>query len=465
MGKTSKKTKMINWLKKNYTNMPDCIVYLIGKIGNSFSYKVRYGKDFYSTYEKLKETEFLSKVEIDRLVLNNLEYIIKYAYEHVPYYKEKYSDLNIEEFNSFEDIEKLPFLDKSIVRENTDKLISNEFDKKDLIVKATSGSTGMPLGLYMNKETTLKEWAFVVHIWEQIGYNKSSKRIIMRELDDKTRGNCYFDPIKQELRIDVSSMTDENMEIYCKAIEKYKPEFVHGYPSATILLCQYINKRGFLNHQFKGVLPSSEGMSLDEVNFVKDTLKCPVLSFYGHTERLVMAGQCKESESYHVEPLYGYCELIDQNGDVIHEKGITGEIVATGFCNTAMPLIRYKTGDLAQWGEECQKCGKHYKVLEKLEGRTTEYLVGMDNTKIPLTSFSYSFYQQHLKAFQFYQEEIGKVTVRCIFENNVTDEDKEYVLNSLTQDSKNKIEFKLESWKELSRKTSGKRELIIQKLK
>ena len=65
-----------------------------------------------------------------------------------------------------------------------------------------------------------------------------------------------------------------------------------------------------------------------------------------------MAGQCECSECYHVEPLYGYCELIDKNGEVIREEGKTGEIVATGFCNTGMPLIRYKTGDLAEWGFE-----------------------------------------------------------------------------------------------------------------
>lgn len=335
--------------------------------------------------------------------------------------------------------------------------------KSELIQKKTSGSTGMPLAIYMNKDTTLKEWAFVVHIWERIGFTSKSSRILMREIEDKNKGICYFDGLKNELRIDISNMTPENMEIYCKAIERYKPDYIHGYPSATLQLCKFIEKRG-IKHQFKGVLPSSEGMSKEEVNYIKRVLNCPCLSFYGHTERLVMAGQCECSECYHVEPLYGYCELIDKNGEVIREEGKTGEIVATGFCNTGMPLIRYKTGDLAEWSLKKCSCGRNYKLLKKLEGRTTEYLVDRNNNKISLTAFRYSFYEQHVNSFQFYQDEPGKVFVRIIPEEDFTELDKKNILQTLEEDCNSQIEFSIEKVKSISKKKSGKRELIIQKL-
>ena len=464
MENISVKNSLINWLKDNYTKMPEPVVYMIGKVGNRFGYKARYGKSFSSIYEELERTEFLPREELDKIVLEKLIGQIQYAYEHVPYYRDVWKNLHIENVANFSDIACLPLIDKEIVKKNTDALISDLFKKEELIQKKTSGSTGMPLAVYMNKDTTLKEWAFVTHIWKQIGYNSKSTRLIMRELDDQSRGKCYFDPIKNEMRIDITAMTDENLDIYCSAIEKYKPDFVHGYPSATLTFCQYVEKHG-LKHQFKGVLPSSEGMSADEAEYIRSVLKCPILSFYGHTERLVMAGQCKDSEAYHVEPLYGYVELVDETGKIIHETGVTGEIVATGFCNTAMPLVRYRTGDLAQWGEACPHCGKHYRILKKLEGRTTEYHVDADNIKIALTSFHYSFYEQHLKAFQFYQEVPGEVTVRYIAEDGFNSEDKEYILKTLTEDANDKIQFVMEPRTELSRKKSGKRELIIQKLK
>lgn len=457
------KNEMINIIKHHYEEIPTPILNMIGAVGNQFGYGLRYGKSFSKVYEELRKTEFFSEEELDNIVKEKLIEQIKYAYKYVPYYRENYNENDVKTMDSLSDIERFPFIDKEIVKSNEDQFISDKFKKSELIQKKTSGSTGMPLAIYMNKDTTLKEWAFVVHIWERIGFTSKSSRILMREIEDKNKGICYFDGLKNELRIDISNMTPENMEIYCKAIERYKPDYIHGYPSATLQLCKFIEKRG-IKHQFKGVLPSSEGMSKEEVNYIKRVLNCPCLSFYGHTERLVMAGQCECSECYHVEPLYGYCELIDKNGEVIREEGKTGEIVATGFCNTGMPLIRYKTGDLAEWSLKKCSCGRNYKLLKKLEGRTTEYLVDCNNNKISLTAFRYSFYEQHVNSFQFYQDEQGKVFVRIIPEEDFTELDKRNILKTLEEDCDSQIEFCIEKVKSISKKKSGKRELIIQKL-
>lgn len=457
------KNEMINIIKHHYEEIPTPILNMIGAVGNQFGYGLRYGKSFSKVYEELRKTEFFSEEELDNIVKEKLIEQIKYAYKYVPYYRKNYNENDVKTMDSLSDIERFPFIDKEIVKSNEDQFISDKFKKSELIQKKTSGSTGMPLAIYMNKDTTLKEWAFVVHIWERIGFTSKSSRILMREIEDKNKGICYFDGLKNELRIDISNMTPENMEIYCKAIERYKPDYIHGYPSATLQLCKFIEKRG-IKHQFKGVLPSSEGMSKEEVNYIKRVLNCPCLSFYGHTERLVMAGQCECSECYHVEPLYGYCELIDKNGEVIREEGKTGEIVATGFCNTGMPLIRYKTGDLAEWSLKKCSCGRNYKLLKKLEGRTTEYLVDCNNNKISLTAFRYSFYEQHVNSFQFYQDEPGKVFVRIIPEEDFTELDKKNILQTLEEDCNSQIEFSIEKVKSISKKKSGKRELIIQKL-
>ena len=457
------KNEMINIIKHHYEEIPTPILNMIGAVGNQFGYGLRYGKSFSKVYEELRKTEFFSEEELDNIVKEKLIEQIKYAYKYVPYYRENYNENDVKTMDSLSDIERFPFIDKEIVKSNEDQFISDKFKKSELIQKKTSGSTGMSLAIYMNKDTTLKAWAFVVHIWERIGFTSKSSRILMREIEDKNKGICYFDGLKNELRIDISNMTPENMEIYCKAIERYKPDYIHGYPSATLQLCKFIEKRG-IKHQFKGVLPSSEGMSKEEGNYIKRVLNCPCLSFYGHTERLVMAGQCECSECYHVEPLYGYCELIDKNGEVIREEGKTGEIVATGFCNTGMPLIRYKTGDLAEWSLKKCSCGRNYKLLKKLEGRTTEYLVDCNNNKISLTAFRYSFYEQHVNSFQFYQDEPGKVFVRIIPEEDFTELDKRNILKTLEEDCDSQIEFCIEKVKSISKKKSGKRELIIQKL-
>ena len=458
------KNSIIIWLKDHQDSIPRSIIKSIGIVGNSFGYKTRYGKEFYQTYQSLKETEYLSKAELDAIALDKLKKQIRYAYEHVPFYKELYQGIDLDDIRCFEDLSNLPIIDKATVRQAGDRIISDEYKNVSLVLKRTSGSTGMPLALYMTPDTTLKEWAFVVHIWERLGYKPNSSRLIMSEVSDKSKGAYFYDFLKNGLHIDISSMSDTNMKKYCQAIEKYKPDFVHGYPSAILQLCHYIEKNP-IKHQFRGVLTSSEGISEEESRYICRVLNCKILSFYGHTERLVIAGQCECSQYYHVEPLYGFCELVDSNCNAITDEGITGEIVATGFCNKAMPLIRYRTGDLAQWSKEKCECGRNYRILKKLDGRTAEYLVDANGTKISVTSYRFSFIKNHVKAFQFYQDTPGKVIFRIIPDSDFSDsDDTQYICKTLSEDSNGRIEFIVEKVNALSQKKNGKREIVVQKL-
>lgn len=456
------KNSVIVWLKDHADNIPVPITKTIGTIGNSFGYKTRYGKEFYQVYQQLKETEYLPGEELDAIIVDKLKEQIIYAYTHVPFYKKLYHDINLDAIQCIEDLEMLPIIDKTIIRENENDMISDEYNKESLMIKTTSGSTGMPLSLYMTSDTTLKEWAFIVHIWERLGYMPNSSRLIMSEVSDKSKGLCSYDYLKNGLHIDISSMSDENMKRYCQAIEEYQPDYIHGYPSAILQLCHYIDNNP-IRHRFKGVLTSSEGISEEESQYICQVLDCKLLSFYGHTERLVIAGQCECSCYYHIEPLYGICELVDRKNNPITEEGITGEIIATGFCNKAMPLIRYRTGDLAQWTKGKCQCGRNYKMLKKLDGRTAEYLVDANGNHISVTSYRLSYFiKKHVKAFQLYQDSPGKVTFRVVPDNDYSDEDTKFIYRSLSEDSNGFIDFNIELVDHISMKKSGKREMVIQ---
>ena len=70
-----------------------------------------------------------------------------------------------------------------------------------------------------------------------------------------------------------------------------------------------------------------------------------------------------------------------------------------------------------------------------------------------------------IKAFQFYQETIGEVIVKFVPEKGFNEDDRKFVLTTLTEDANGKINFYLEAHQQLSKKKSGKRELIVQMLK
>lgn len=85
-----------------------------------------------------------------------------------------------------------------------------------------------------------------------------------------------------------------------------------------------------------------------------------MFGWYGHSEYQILAGECEYSNKLHVYPQYGYTELIPTGKKHINGKDIF-EIVATGFNNYYMPILRYRTQDYATLADNQKcKCGRNY---------------------------------------------------------------------------------------------------------
>lgn len=353
--------KIVSFMLKIYNNIPISVINGMAPLFYLIPKKYRYGKIFWKQYTKLVYGKHLTEEQRERYEVKLLRNKLIKAYEEIPFYREKFNGVNFDpyKFNSITDLNRVPIINKECVQANRDNMIKSGVAKKELDYVTTSGSTGQPTGFYQDKNLIMKEWAYVNYIWKRAEYMPDSSRLILRGKvfrEKRLKGKCWqWDALKRELSIDIFAMTEENMRLYCSKIEKYKPEYIHGYMSAIMALCHYIEQHG-VQHKFSGILAVSEPVTFEQREYVKKVLNTKVFSFYGHTERAVMAAECENCTEYHVEPGYGFVELIDSDGNQIWEPEIRGEIVATGFLNDAMPLIRYRTGDIAEWSEEKECC-------------------------------------------------------------------------------------------------------------
>ncbi|MBU3159852.1 AMP-binding protein [Clostridium frigoris] len=460
---------VIDFIKKVYIHVPIRLINLAAPIYYLIPDSIRYGSTFKKQKKFLKTKEFLSESEQANITNQNFVELINYCYQNVPYYHELFDNngLKVDTFKTVSDIKRIPFLTKEILRERMDDLIADGTDRNKLLLITSSGTTGTPIGVYVDHDSTMIEWAYTLHIWRRVGYKLNSSRVVLRGKhfrEEIIKGKCWqYDALRRELSCNIHDMCEDNLEQYCVAIEKYKPEFIHGYPSAIYTLCLYIKKRG-LEHQFKAVLAVSETIITEQRKIIEEVLKTRIFAFYGHSERLIMAGECEYSNKYHVEPQYGIAEIVDENGEIITNNTV-GELVATGFSNRSMPLLRYKTGDLANWSEQqhCE-CNRHYKLIEQVLGRKKEVLINKVGIPVLLTSMHYEFFEEHVKQFKFYQEEIGKVKLIATVDMNYSDEDEKSILKTLEGDTRGSIDFEVVIVNELSAKSSGKREMVIQKL-
>lgn len=463
---------MIVKLYKLYLNSPLWLKRFVSIWYNLIPSKYKYGVKFNDKLLELNQQEYITKEEVKKMQDEKFLKLVKYCYEYVPYYKKTFDELNIDidRFTGIEDINKIPFLTKDIVRDNFEDFISKSVNKEDLKYITTGGTSGRPFGFYVDYDSDLIEWAYVTNLWGRVGYNNESTRLVMRgkTFENMKRGIPWqYDPIKKEISISIFDMNESNLKLYIDVINKYKPHFIHGYPSAIEILCKYIRDNEIqLTFNFRAILTVSENLYDHQRELMEKVFKTRVFSFYGHSERLIMAGECEVSKEYHINPSYGYAEIIDKNGEQIKDNR-AGELVGTGFNNFGMPFIRYKTGDIARWSQDNKcNCGRSFDKIEKIEGRwNQEILVKKDGTRVSITSLNmHSDILDNVKKFQLYQEKYGEVIIKIIKGDNFKDIDKDRIINGFKEKTKSGILYKIEFVNEIENKKNGKFIFVDQRL-
>lgn len=461
---------LINKVKEHYYRFPKWLLELGAYAYYKIPAKYRYGAVFTDTLNSIHQIEYLSKKELNKQIDKRFVSTVQHAYYHVPFYKKLYDSagIDINSIKGIQDIEKLPTIDKETVKNHSSEMISDDVEKEKLIYVTTSGSTGVPVGFYQPQMITMEEWAYTVKIWSRVGYKPDSSRLVLRgkKIHPSSKDpNVFYDPLRRELSCNIFDMRDETLEEYCEAIEKYKPEFMHGYMSAIIVLAKFVERKNIkFSYTFKAVLATSENIIEDQKKYVEHVFNTRVFSFYGHSERLVIAGECEKCSSYHVEPLYGYCEILNEK----LEKCKEGEIVATGFINNAMPLIRYRTGDIARWGEsETCSCGRNYKRIEKVIGRWhQDMLVNCDEAQISLAALNiHSDEFDRIVRYKLKQSEKGKVEMLIQADKDFSKQDEFRIKMLLEEKVNHKIEFTINIVDSIPVLSNGKYRIIEQHLK
>lgn len=454
---------------KFYSHIPSWALKAASEVYYAIPESKRYGSDFAAAYAQLAQTEYMSRADREEMVNQRFLHIFQEAFAHVPYYRKLYQEYGIDSntVKDIRDIVKLPVIDKETVRTHQKEMISEKSNPSKLMYMTTSGSTGNPLGFYQPRSMVMIEWAYVMHIWKRIGCTPSSSRLVLRgkKLHGNTDGRpYYYDKLRRELSCDIFNMTEENMESYCQAIEQYHPEFIHGYMSAIVLLAKYISgRKGGIDHRFKGILAVSENVLQEQRTFAEKVFGAHVLSFYGHSERLIIAGECEKTSQYHVEPLYGYCELLNKDG----LPSDTGEITATGFLNDAMPFIRYRTGDRASWETDAPcPCGRSHMRWRELSGRDVEALVARDGSWFPLTAIDgiHTSDFDNVIRYRFTQSEPGEVQMDIMPSSTYVEQNGETIRKMLEGRVNGKIHIRINIVDNIKVEKNGKYKVVKQNI-
>ena len=370
-----------------YEKNPVFLQNLLVSIYGYYLHYQRYGSTTDDFVKLLKSLECASKSQIEALETEALHQIIDHAYQTVPYYRALFNehDLKPDDIQDKTDLNKIPILEKEVIRKHPEQFLSQTSNPKGLHVAYTSGTTGTPLRLYQSVDLIRRQYACHTILREWAGVSLKVRRATfggrMVVAAERSKPPFWrYNAAENQMLFSSYHMNESNLYHYVEALLKFQPVEIIGYPSSIYSIANDVKKRGITGLRPKVVLTNSETLLSWQRSFIEQAFGCVVFDWYSSEEFSCFIGQCEQG-GYHIFPLVGIVELLpipeqDKNGYA------EGELVCTSLLNKDMPLLRYKMGDGGRWSQDGCPCGRSWPVLDCIAGRIDDYVTRADGTQI-----------------------------------------------------------------------------------
>lgn len=304
-----------------------------------------------------------------------LRYVIRYAYDNVPFYRRKFREANVhpDDVKYLEDLKKLPIIEKDEFRRTSpEERVSKEFDINKLKVVKTGGSTGKPLRIYLTQFED--DWRKAIYMRANImcGQRPRDRWVAI------TAPHHFGDVTGLQRKLGLFAQTCLSVfDDFIKHIDficKFKPDILDGYSGALLLLAREVKKRGIDVIRPKVIFGNAD--LIDDVSrkFLEEVFDAPYCDQFGCAEVDRTAWNCLERNGYHMDLDSVIFEFVDENGESVAE-GECGQILYTSLFNFAMPFIRYSVGDLGRTSREQCVCGVKLPLMDVVEGRKDSIII------------------------------------------------------------------------------------------
>lgn len=258
------------------------------------------------------------------------------------------------------------------------------------IPAATGGSTGIPLPLRRSLECVSAEQAFLDSLLADEGRTMLDKRVAVLRADPVKDPADISPPFgtwrNKGRRLVLSSvhLNPTTLPWFVDTLRSFQPDVLWVYPSALSHLLRLMEKAG-TQLSVPTVLSSSEMMSKGLFAYAGKALQARIIDHYGQAERVCIA-YCNSNRDFRFDPAYGRVELVPEPS-VAASAPVTARIIATGYWNSAFPLVRYDTGDrvvLPGSGDalELEEIATGKRSFSEIIGRADDYLTGRNGERI-----------------------------------------------------------------------------------
>ncbi len=339
----------------------------------------------------IPQIETATRDEIKAFQEKKLRQVLEYVARQSPFYSRRFAEARsgLAEIRTIEDLQKLPVTTKEDLQQFNDDFLCVPLQKV-IDFAATSGTLGKPVTFALT-DNDLERLAYNEAIsFACAGVKEGDLVQLMTTMDRRfMAGLAYFLGLRK-LKAGVIRVGAGIPELQWDSILKHNPAYLITIPSFLLKMIEYaeVNKIDYQNSSVRGAICIGE--PLRNQDFSMNTLSKKItekwdirlFSTYASTEMSTAFTECEFQQGGHHHPELIIVEVLDENDRPV-APGEAGELTVTTLAVEAMPLIRFKTGDIVKLHETACLCGRNTQRIGPVLGRKQQMIKYKGTTLYP----------------------------------------------------------------------------------
>ena len=326
-----------------------------------------------------KELETMSRDQLADLQLKKLKETVARCYHNVPYYQKIFKEQGIlpEDIRSLDDLKKLPMTKKAALRENYPfKLLACPM--RDVVrIHGSSGTTGKPTMVAYTRHD-LDIWSDCVTRVVCAGGATPDDVAQIAFGYGLFTGALGLHQGLEKLGCAVIPMSAGNTEKQLMLMQDLGVTVLIATPSYALYLSEVAAQKGIIgNLKLRIGFFGAEGCTPEMRQKIEENFGIIATDNYGMSELTGagVSGECEYRCGLHVLEDHFIPEIIDPETGEVLPAGSTGELVVTPLFKEALPLLRYRTGDITRLDYSPCACGRTHVRMEKVQGRSDDMMI------------------------------------------------------------------------------------------
>lgn len=398
------------------------------------------------------ESQPLERLQSRQLRL--LVRILDHAYRNVPFYRELYRRAGVEpsRVRTIEDLSALPVIDKDQVLANyPDRVLARGHTLEASFRCRSSGTSGVTGVFASDWATRDANFALLYRFRSHFGFRPKHVECVFAFFPGKFRWYRRFGWMRKSA-ISMSLAPEEAV----RRLVEISPDTVYGNPTYLHYLVSLADRPIPVSPMM--VISSGEILDPAMKRDILGAFGCPVVDYYGAAEAPFISAECPLHEGQHLNMLNMLVEIC-RDGEQVG-PGEAGDVVVTTLTNTAMPLIRYRLGDVAALSPDECPCGRRGQMLTSIEGRNDDFLLTPSGPRPPIMVRLAATHPK-VKGYRIIQETLHRMVVE-VLAPDLEDETVATITGKMRQAMGDPdLEVKVRQVDSLPLDPSGKRKVVM----